>query len=67
MNLNDIESSVIGILLIDSTAISRLTIQPNNLESFKHQEILESIIALGNDNKPINLISVNQATNGKYI
>jgi replicative DNA helicase len=67
MNLNDIESSVIGILLIDSTAISRLTIQPNNLENFKHQEILESIIALGNDNKPINLISVNQATNGKYI
>jgi replicative DNA helicase len=66
MILKEIESSVIGLLLLDSTALSRITIEPNNLEDFKYQEILKKIIELGNDNKPINLISVNQSTSGKY-
>ena len=67
MTTKDIEQNIIGLLLIDSTAISRLTITPNQLESTTNQVILETIIKLANNNEPVNLISVNKETNFKYI
>jgi replicative DNA helicase len=66
-NATDIEESVIGVLMIDSTAIMRCTIEPHHCYSEENKTILKAIFELAEENKPFDMLSINQKLGGKLM
>ena len=66
-NAIDIEESVIGVLMVDTTSISRCTVTPDMMYEQAHKVILKAIFDLAEQNKPTDILSVNEKTGGKLL
>lgn len=66
-NAIDIEEAVIGVLMIDTTSISRCTVTPEMMYNEANKVILKAILELSEQNKPTDLLSVNEKTGGKLL
>jgi replicative DNA helicase len=66
-NAIDIEESVIGVLMVDTTSISRCTVTPDMMYEETHKVILKAIFDLAEQNKPTDILSVNEKTGGKLL
>jgi replicative DNA helicase len=64
--LLEIERAVLGVLMIDTTALSRCTIQPYHLYSETNREVLKAIFELAEENNPTDFMSVNDKLGNKY-
>ena len=64
--ITEIEQSVLGVLMIDSTAIGRCTIQPYHLYSETNRDILTAIFELAEESNPTDFMSVNDKLGNKY-
>ena len=63
----DIEQAVIGVLMIDNTSISRCSVTPEMMYDEGHKLILQAIFDLAQDNKPTDMLSVNDKTGSKLL
>ena len=61
----ELERAVIGVLMIDSTALSRCTIQPYHIYDNTNKIILTALYELAEENKPTDFISINDKLGGK--
>jgi replicative DNA helicase len=66
-NAIDIEEAVIGVLMIDTTSISRCTVTPEMMYNEANKVILKAILELSEQNKPTDLLSVNEKTGNKLL
>jgi replicative DNA helicase len=66
-NAIDIEHAVIGVLMIDTTSLSRCTVTPDMMFDQANKVILKAILELAEQNKPTDLLSVNEKTGGKLL
>jgi len=66
-NSIDIEQSVLGVLMIDTTSISRCSVTPDMMYEEAHKVILKAIFDLAEQNKPTDMLSVNEKTGGKLL
>jgi len=66
-NAIDIEHAVIGVLMIDTTSLSRCTVTPEMMFDQDNKVILKAILELAGQNKPTDLLSVNEKTGGKLL
>jgi replicative DNA helicase len=66
-NAIDIEHAVIGVLMIDTTSLSRCTVTPEMMFDQANKVILKAILDLAEQNKPTDLLSVNEKTGGKLL
>jgi len=66
-NAIDIEHAVIGVLMIDTTSLSRCTVTPEMMFDQANKVILKAILELAGQNKPTDLLSVNEKTGGKLL
>jgi replicative DNA helicase len=66
-NAIDIEHAVIGVLMIDTTSLSRCTVTPEMMFDHANKVILKAILELAEQNKPTDLLSVNEKTGGKLL
>lgn len=66
-NAIDIEHAVIGVLMIDTTSLSRCTVTPEMMFDHANKVILKAILDLAEQNKPTDLLSVNEKTGGKLL
>jgi replicative DNA helicase len=66
-NAIDIEHAVIGVLMIDTTSLSRCTVTPEMMFDQANKVILKAILELAEQNKPTDLLSVNEKTGGKLL
>jgi len=66
-NAIDIEHAVIGVLMIDTTSLSRCTVTPEMMFDQNNKVILKAILELAEQNKPTDLLSVNEKTGGKLL
>ena len=64
--LLEIERAVLGVLMIDTTAISRCTIQPYHLYSETNRDVLKAIFELAEENNPTDFMSVNDKLGNRY-
>jgi replicative DNA helicase len=64
--LLEIERAVLGVLMIDTTALSRCTIQPYHLYSETNRDVLKAIFELAEENNPTDFMSVNDKLGNKY-
>jgi len=66
-NATDIEEAIIGVLMIDSTALIRCTIEPHHCYSEINKTILTAIFELAEENKPFDMLSINEKLGGKLL
>ena len=66
-NAIDIEQAVLGVLMIDTTSISRCSVTPEMMYDEAHKVILKAIFDLAEQNKPTDMLSVNEKTGNKLL
>lgn len=66
-NAIDIEQAVLGVLMIDTTSISRCSVTPDMMYDEAHKVILKAIFDLAEQNKPTDMLSVNEKTGSKLL
>ena len=62
-----LEQSIIGILLIDQSVLSRIKISEEYFYDSTNREIVKVLLDMHKENKPIDLISISIETNNKFI
>lgn len=65
--IEDIENAVIGAIMVEKTAIGRVSITPEYVFNPENKEILEAIFKLYSENKPLDIITINEATKQKHM
>ena len=58
------EKAVIGAMIIEKTALGRMSIQPMHLQKQSHKRLMEAVIKLSEKNIPIDILSVNKEVGG---